>query len=109
MAGEGVPVEAATRVLNVTDSGYYAWRRRGPSARAVRHALVTETIRQVHLASRGTYGYRRVNAELTMGRGLVVGHGTVELLMARAGITGVTGAPKWRRARPDRRARLRHA
>ena len=101
MAGEGLPVEASTRVLAVTDSGYYAWRARGPSAREVRHALVTETIRQVHLASRGTYGYRRVHAELTMGRGLVVGHGTVELLMARAGITGVTGAPKWRRARPD--------
>ncbi len=101
MADEGRPVEAATRVLNVTDSGYYAWRSRGPSARAVRHALVTETIRQVHQASRGTYGYRRVHAELTMGRGLVVGHGTVELLMARAGIKGVTGAPKWRRARPD--------
>ena len=101
MAGEGLPVQAATRVLDVTDSGYYAWRCRGPSARAVRHALVTETIRQVHLASRGTYGYRRVHAELTMGRGLVVGHGTVELLMARAGIKGVTGAPKWRRARPD--------
>jgi transposase InsO family protein len=101
MAGEGLPVQAATRVLDVTDSGYYAWRSRGPSARAVRHALVTETIRQVHLASRGTYGYRRVHAELTMGRGLIVGHGTVELLMARAGLTGVTGAPKWRRARPD--------
>jgi putative transposase len=67
----------------------------------VRHALVTETIRQVHLASRGTYGYRRVHAELTMGRGLIVGHGTVELLMARADLKGATGAPKWRRARPD--------
>ena len=59
MAGEGLPVQAATRVLDITDSGYYAWRSRsrsrsrsrGPSARAVRHALVTETIRQVHLAS----------------------------------------------------------
>jgi transposase InsO family protein len=101
MAGDGLPVQAATRVLAVTDSGYYAWRGRGPSARAVRHALVTETIRQVHLASRGTYGYRRVHAELTLGRGIVVGHGTVELLMARAGLKGVTGAPKWRRARPD--------
>src|SRR3954452_71814 len=101
MAGEGLPVQAATRVLAVTDAGYYAWRSRGPSARAVRHALVTETIRQVHLASRGTYGYRRVHAELTLGRGLIVGHGTVELLMARAGLKGATGAPKWRRARLD--------
>jgi putative transposase len=41
MAGEGLPVQAATRVLDVTDSGYYAWRSRGPSVRAVRHALVT--------------------------------------------------------------------
>src|ERR1700712_1646933 len=101
MAGEGLPVQAGTRVLDVTDSGYYAWRGRGPSARAVRHALVTETIRQVHLDSRGTYGYRRVHAELTLGRGLIVGHGTVELLMARAELKSVTGAPKSRRARPD--------
>ena len=68
MAGEGLPVEAATRVLDVTDSGSYAWRSRGPAARAVRHALVTETIRQVQLASRGTYGYRCVHAKLTMAR-----------------------------------------
>jgi transposase InsO family protein len=101
MADEGLPVQASTRVLDVTDSGYSAWRTRGPSARAVRHALVTEAIRQVHRASRGTYGYRRVHAELTLGRGIIVGHGTVELLMARAGFEGVTGAPKWRRPRPD--------
>jgi putative transposase len=101
MAGEGLPVQASTRVLNVTDSGYYAWRTRDPSARAVRHAWVTEAIRQVHRASRGTYGYRRVHAELALGRGPIVGHGTVELLMARAGLEGVTGAPTWRRARPD--------
>lgn len=94
-------VELATRVLAVSVSGYYAWRRRGPSARNVRHALLTETIRQVHVASRGTYGYRRVHAELQLGHGLVVAHGTVELLMARAGLRGITGRPKWRRARPD--------
>jgi hypothetical protein len=88
MAGEGLPVQAATRVLDVTDAGYYARRSRGPSARAVRHALVTETIRQVHLVSRGTYDYRRVHAELTLGRGLIVGHGTVELLMAGV-VTGM--------------------
>jgi transposase InsO family protein len=42
-----------------------------------------------------------VHAELTLGRGLVVAHGTVELLMARVGLKGVTGRPKWVRARPD--------
>jgi putative transposase len=104
MAAEGLPVQAATRVLQVTDSGYSAWRGRGPSVRAVRNAWVTETSGPVHLASRGTYGYRCVHAELAMGRGLIVGHGTVELLMARAGLTGVAGAPKWRCPRPDLRA-----
>jgi transposase InsO family protein len=63
--------------------------------------LVTETIRQVHRASRGTYGYRRVHAQLTLGRELLVGHGTVELLMARAGLKGVTGAPEVAPSPPD--------
>lgn len=101
MAGEGLPVQVATRVLAVSESGYYASRTRGPSVREVRHALLTDLIREVHLASRGTYGYRRVHAELTLGRGLVIAHGTVELLMARAGLAGVTGRPRWKGTRPD--------
>ena len=101
MAGEGLPVQLATRVLGVSESGYYEFRSRGPSARDVRHALLTDLIREVHVASRGTYGARRVHAELTLGRGLVVSHGTVELLMHRANIQGVTGRPRWRRTRPD--------
>jgi transposase InsO family protein len=101
MAGEGLPVQLATRVLDVTDSGHYAWRSRAPSARAIRHVWLTDQILAVHTASHGTYGARRVHAELTLGRGLVVGHGTGELLMARAGIRGVTGRPRWRRPTPD--------
>jgi putative transposase len=42
-----------------------------------------------------------VHAELRLGRGIVVGHGAVELLMRRAGLAGATGRPKWRRVRPD--------
>jgi transposase InsO family protein len=101
MADEGLPVQVATRVLEVSESGYYAFCSRGPSAREVRHALLTDVIREVRQASRGTYGYRRVHAELTLGRGLVIAHGTVELLMARAGLAGVTGRPRWKGTRPD--------
>jgi transposase InsO family protein len=101
MAGERLPVQLATRVLRVSDAGYYAWRTRAPSARAIRHVWLTDQIHQVHALSHGTYGARRVHAELTLGRGLVIGHGTVELLMARAGLRGVTGRPRWRRPRPD--------
>jgi transposase InsO family protein len=42
-----------------------------------------------------------VHAELRLGRGIVVGHGAVELLMRRAGLAGATGRPKWRHAKPD--------
>ena len=100
IAAEGLPVQLATRALGVSASGYYEWRGRAPSARAVRHAWLTEQIQAVHLASRGTYGSRRVHAELTLGLGITVGHGAVEMLMHQAGIAGLTGRPKWRHAKP---------
>ena len=58
----------ATRILGVSESGYHEHRGRGPSARDVRHTLLTDLIRKVHIASRGTYGARRVRAELTRTR-----------------------------------------
>jgi transposase InsO family protein len=102
MAGEGLPVQLACRVLGVSESGYYDALSRSPSVRAIRHAWLTDQIRAVHVLSNGTYGARRVHAELTLGRGLVVSHGVVELLMSRAGIRGVTRRPRWRRPRPER-------
>ena len=70
---------------------------RAPSARSIRHAWLTEVIRQVHVASRGTYGIRRVHADLIFGRGIPVGHQAVERLMRRAGIQGISGRPRFRR------------
>jgi hypothetical protein len=72
-------------VLNVSVSGYYAWRNQPPSQRSLRHAWLTDRIRAVHTASRGTYGAPRVHAELRLGHGIIVGHNAVELLMRRAG------------------------
>jgi putative transposase len=100
MATQGLPVQVATRVLGVSESGYHAWRSRGASARVVRHAWLTEVITAVHTASRGVYGARRVHAELTLGRGITVGHNAVEMLMRRAGIKGLPGN-KRRRPRPQ--------
>jgi putative transposase len=97
MAAEGLPVQTACRVLSVSESGFYAWRDRPLSARAIRHVWLTDLIREIHTASRGTYGQRRVHAELTLGRGITVGHGQVELVMRRASIAGLSGRPKWRR------------
>lgn len=91
MAAEGLPVEKACLLLGVSVSGYYEWRDRAPSARMVRHTWLLDQIRMVHEASRGVYGARRVHAELTLGHGIRVGHGQVELVMARAGLKGVPG------------------
>lgn len=63
----------------------------------MRHAWLTEQIRAVHAASRGTYGSRRVHAELAPGQGITAGHGAAGLLMRRAGIKGLPGS---RRPRP---------
>ena len=60
-------MQLACRLRSVAESGYYEWRSRPPSARAVRHVWLTEQIRTVHTASRGTYGARRVHAGLTLG------------------------------------------
>jgi putative transposase len=101
MAAENLPVQVACRVLSVSESGHYARLRRAPSQRAIRHAWLTDLIAQTHTESRGIYGCRRIHAELTLGRGITVGHGQVELLMRRAGLQGVTGRPKWKRIKPD--------
>jgi putative transposase len=65
MAAEGLPVQVACGVLGVSVSGFYAWRSRSPSEWTVRHAWLTDLIRQIHTDFRGVYRYRRVHAELT--------------------------------------------
>ena len=81
----------------MSESGFYAWRTRPPSERAIRHAWLTDLIRQIHADFRGVYGYRRVHAELTLGHGLAVGEEAVWLLMREAGLQGLTGRPAYRR------------
>ena len=97
MAADDLPIEVACRVLGVSTSGYYAWRDRAPAPRYVRHAWLTDLIQQIHGMSRGTYGVRRVHAELALGRGIRVGKDAIERLMRRASLRGVCGRPRFRR------------
>ena len=97
LAAEGIPVEVSCRVLKVSTAGYYNWRTRPPSQRAIRHAWLTDVTSAAHADSRGTYGSRRIHAELVKGQGLVVGYHRVTMLMARAGLSGV----------PNRRTRFK--
>ena len=77
------------RLLGVSTSGYYAWRGRKPSKRALADGSLTERISEIHTRSRGTYGAPRIHAELADG-GVRVGRKRVGRLMRLAGLQGVT-------------------
>ena len=102
-------VATMCRVLDVSTSGYYAWRGRGGSNRAKRDEELHGTIRTIHEASGGTYGVPRVHAQLHH-RGCRVSRKRVARLMCEAGLAGVSrrrGTPTTRpepghRAAPDR-------
>jgi transposase-like protein len=68
---DGVRVHQACYSLGVSTSGFYEWSR-APSARSIRHAWLTDLIRQVHEASYGTYGQPRVRAELQQAHGITI-------------------------------------
>jgi transposase InsO family protein len=74
------PVAPMCQVLEVSKSGFYAWLRRPPSARAQRSALLVERIGAVHRDSRQLYGSPRVHREL-LAQGESVAENTVAKLM----------------------------
>ena len=88
-------VAVMCRVLGVSRSGYYAWARRPPSERTLANATLVEEIRRVHAESDGTYGSRRVHAELRR-EGREVNHKRIERLMRVEGIQGAYVPPKRR-------------
>ena len=79
----GVP--ALCEALQVSRSGYYAARHRGPSARLQRQADLTARIRTIHKASRESYGAPRVHVEL-QAQDVPCCRNTVARLMRRAEI-----------------------
>jgi transposase InsO family protein len=87
------------RVLGVSRAGFHAWACRPQRQRAAADAALTERIRAIHAASRGTYGAPRVHAELQED-GLRVGRKRVARLMRAAGLVGVH---RRRRRRADPR------
>lgn len=75
------------RLHGVSRAGYYAWRRRPASNRAVGDRSLVEKIRQVHQDSRETYGSPRVHAALSRA-GEAVGRRRIERVMREQGIRG---------------------
>jgi transposase InsO family protein len=75
-------------VLGVSRSGYYAWRRRGASARAREDAELLSRIRTIH-RERRIHGAPRVHDELVLGQGIPCSRKRVARLMRLAGLVGV--------------------
>ena len=99
LADTGAPIDVCCRVLGVSRQGYYRYKRRPTSATELRRQWLTGLIREVHVASRGTYGYRRIHAELTMAMGVTCSSRLISVLMTRAGIYGLPGPTRVKRLR----------
>ena len=81
------PVETMCRVLGVTRSGFYAWKKRPKPARAKSDAQLAVKVAAAHQRSRKTYGSPRVHRELKA-QGVRVGKKRVERLMRENGLQG---------------------
>lgn len=81
------PVRELCLALEVTRSGYYAWRRGQETAREAANRLLSEEIRRVHRQKRGRYGSPRITEQLRRdGHGC--NHKRVERLMRKHGLKG---------------------
>lgn len=91
------------RVLGLSPSGYYAWVRRRPSARARRDAQLSERIKAIWSANRQVYGRPRIHAELQEA-GERIGAKRVGRLMRAAGIAGASRRRSAKTTTRDQRA-----
>ena len=78
-------------------STYRDQKTRHPSNQAVRRILLADAITELHLASRSTYGTRRMRAALFYDRGLLVNRKLIRRIMAEQGLFGLPARKKGRR------------
>lgn len=64
MNRKDIPVRTLCRVLQVSPSGYYAWRARPESKRGRANEALLVDIRAIHAQSKQRYGSRKVHAQL---------------------------------------------
>ncbi len=79
------PVTTMCQVLEVSVSGYYAWKQRPASARQKADERLSARIRQVHEATHQIYGSRRIHAGLA-NQGSSCGRKRVVRLMRQHGL-----------------------
>jgi putative transposase len=82
-------IRAICRVLEVSPSGYYAWRRRQPSVRRQEDQRLQREIDAIHRFSRRTYGSPRIYEEFKK-EGKPISRKRVARLMRLSGLRGVS-------------------
>ena len=85
------PVSLLCRAIGVTRQGFYAWKRRPPSARELADRELAERIRQIYSETEEIYGAPRIYSELKLADGIQVGKKRVARLMRQLGIRGADG------------------
>ncbi len=87
IAGEegNYPLVLMCKWSKVSTSGFYGWRRRAPSATELRRRKLAVLVEALFDASDGTYGYRRIHAEL-LRSGFFADDDTVRLVMRELGL-----------------------
>jgi putative transposase len=81
-------------------------RREHPPPRTTAYEVLAGVTIEINAQSRGTYGSRRVHAELRLGEGIHVGIRRAKRLMRNAGIAGVFRRRKHWTTRRDPKAAL---
>jgi putative transposase len=84
---EEYPIRMMARLLEVSPSGYYTWRKHRQSVRTQDNQRLTRMIREIHQESDGTYGSPRMQKELR-GRGQPISRNRVARLMRAARVRG---------------------
>lgn len=97
-------IRAMCRVLEVSASGFYAWRSREKSTRRSEDEKLQQRVKAIHERSRETYGVPRVHRELRA-EGTRVGRKRVARLMKAGSLAGVSRRKSTITTRRDRSAR----
>ena len=92
--GHAPTITCMCRWLGVSKSGFYEWRSRPESATTKRQERLRRLIKAIFDDSDGTYGYRRLAAQLAR-QGVVAGRELVRKLMRELGLVACQPRP-WR-------------
>lgn len=89
LIARGHSARSSCRITGLTRSLLQYHRRRPVPDREIRRLIVADTITEIHVRSRGTYGRRRIRAALLADYEMNVNHKVVNAIMSEHGLCGL--------------------